>query len=245
MSATSRCCAPSCRSRSIRRRSASAAAMMRARASEVVDALAQLDGARAEHDAGADADSQARPLNRCRQSRHSRTPTGTAAIAATGLSISQPKKITGVNATISGANASTSEVKPSSDDRRERGDAERELAEHEDEPLPRHRVAQPQRHALAPAEVAPALDRRVDGDPQQPAGEHALDRRHRAQGEQRGEQDREADQDHREAGADGQPGDEHDEVRDPEREREHQVEQVQLGLRLPGDAGEPRQGRAR
>ena len=39
---TRRCCAPSCRSRSMRRRSASAAAMMRcARVAQVVDALAQ------------------------------------------------------------------------------------------------------------------------------------------------------------------------------------------------------------
>ena len=39
---------------------------------------------------------------------------GTAAIAATGLSISQPKKITGVIATSTGASVSTTEVSPSS-----------------------------------------------------------------------------------------------------------------------------------
>jgi hypothetical protein len=116
----------------------------------------------------------------------------------------------------------------------ERDDAERELQRHEDEALPGHRVAQPAPDALDPGQVA-ALGRLRDRDAQEAARHAALDCRHRPPGGERGEQDPDADDQDRQRGADRDPDDQHDEVREPQRERQQHIGDVQPCLAAERD----------
>ena len=182
-------------------------------------------------------------MNTCRESRNSTTPTGTAAIAATGLSISQPKKITGVNATRTGAKTSTTDVTPSIT-----------IAANATMPigsLPSRNTSD--FHVTGSRSHSWTRWRHVKLIPPSIGGWIAIRSSRRASIRSTAaiarsansvrDQQHDADQDHREPGAGRQPRDEDRHVGDAEREGERQVEQVPVALRVPCDACEARDGR--
>jgi hypothetical protein len=210
---------------------------------EALDALAQLDRARAEHDARTDAVEPREAVEEVQAAEEQQHADGHGGDRGDRVVDLPAEEDHGRDRDQHRREGEHDRADAEQEDARVGDDAHRQLAEQEDERLPGDGVAQPQLHALAPVGVDVALERRVDRDPQQPAGERALDRGQRAHGEQRRDEQHEADDDHREAGADRQPGDQDRDVGDAERQGEQQVEQVPVALRVPRDAGEAPEGR--
>jgi hypothetical protein len=214
---------------------------------EALDALAQLDRARAEHDARADAVEPGEPVEEVQAAEEQHDADrhgGDRGNGVVDLPAEEDHRGDHDQQRREGEHdrAEAEEEDPGVGD-----DAHRQLADQEDERLPGDRVAQPVLDSLAPVGVDASLERRVDRDPQQPARERALDGGHAAHGEQRRDEQREPDHDHGEAGADREPRHEDRHVGGAERQREQQVEQVPVALRVsrdPDEAPERRRGEA-
>ncbi len=183
------------------------------------------------------AHSHAAPLKRCSDNRTAGTPITVSGSACSGDSTIQPNTVTVVPSTISGANSSVSEKKPAPHTIANDATPSGNLSATKTRPF-QVIGSRSQRRTRCTGDSPRWSGGVAIGTAEHRAREAALDRGHPAPGGERGEQDSEPDDHHRQCDADRDTGDEDREVGEAQREREQQVNQVHPRLRTDDDAGE-------